>query len=331
MSQANKIRSFVSWIALAGLIVAGVLIWNNRTALADDFRLFRYTPPANVAALADKIGFTSEGQRYFYASHPEIEDRSAFNAACGNTEVHAMVLGCYADKSIYVYNVTDSRLDGVQEVTAAHETLHAAYDRLSLSERSHVNTMLQRQYDTMITNEDFSKRFSVYNSLSQADKLNELHSIFGTEITPLSSELESYYQQYFKNRSTITSFHATYQGQFDMLTRRQAELKAQIADLKTGIDAKVAQYERDRSALNDDIQTFNAKASGGGYASQSQFASDRAALAARAQTMNMTASDINATIDRYNTTIQQYNDLGVQTKDLQNSLDSKSVQAAPTV
>ena len=35
------------------------------------------------------------------------------------------VLGCYANREISIFNVTDQRLDGIREVTAAHEMLHA--------------------------------------------------------------------------------------------------------------------------------------------------------------------------------------------------------------
>ncbi len=46
------------------------------------------------------------------------------------------ILGCYnpSSRDIYIYNVTNSELDGVKEVTAAHEMLHAAWERLSESE-----------------------------------------------------------------------------------------------------------------------------------------------------------------------------------------------------
>jgi cell division protein FtsB len=327
----GNVRKITSWVVFAGLIVAGVLLWNNRTVVADQYRLIGYSPPANIAALSANIGFSDEGQRYFYASHPAIEDKTAFNAACNNTEVHAMVLGCYVDYNIYVYNVTDTRLDGVQEVTAAHEMLHAAYDRLSDDEKSDVDGMLQREYDSLSGDADFKERFSVYNSLSQADKLNELHSIFGTEFASLSSELESYYKQYFKDRGVVTTYYASYQSQFDSLKKQQDALKTQIDSLKREIDETEKQYDADRNALNSDIQAFNQRASSGGYSSQSQFNADRAGLVARSSALNQTANTINAKIAAYNDAIRQYNELSIQTQNLQNSLDSNSVESAPTV
>lgn len=329
--RPSAARTLVSYVVLAGLIVAGVLLWNNRAFVSDSVRLLGYTPPADIAALASKIQFTDEGQRYFYASRPEVDDKVAFNAACGNTEFHATVLGCYTNYSIYVYNVTDPRLEGVQEVTAAHETLHASYDRLSTSEKTGVNAMLQRQYDALANDASFSERFSVYNSLSQADKLNELHSIFGTEITDLSSELEDYYKQYFSDRSVVVGLYKAYQAQFDSLQAQQTALKDQIDRLKSEIDATEAQYDTDRITLNNDIRAFNQRASAGAYSNQSDFNADRNELVTRSNSLTLTAQSINTKIDQYNTAIKQYNDLAIQTQELQNSLDSKSVEAPSSV
>ena len=330
-SSGAVVRSLVSWVVLAGLIVVGVLLWNNKTYVADEFRLLNYTPSADVSALAGRIGFTNEGQRYFYASHPAIEDKSAFNASCGGIELHSTVLGCYVNYSIYVYNVSDPRLDGVQEVTAAHEMLHAAYIRLTDGERDDVDAMLQRQYEALADDAIFIERFAVYDSLSQADKLNELHSILGTEIETLSDELETYYQQYLAKRSAVISFYTSYQGQFEALRNQQVALKAQINTLKSEIDSAQVQYSSDRASLDKDIQSFNQRAEGGGYSSQSQFSNDRAMLVQRSNVLNQEVQSINTLIGQYNDAIKQYNELSIQTQDLQNSLDSKSVESAPTI
>ena len=331
MSSPSKLRSLISWVVLAGILVAGGFLWENKTVVADEFRLIGYTPPAPVATLSKNIEFTNQGQRDFYASHPQIEEKSSFNKSCGNIEIHATILGCYTVYSIYIYNVTDSRLNGVQEVTAAHETLHAAYARLSGSQKGSLDAMLQRQYDAMSGDTAFINRFSVYNSLSQSDKLNELHSILGTEVMTLSSELENYYKQYFNDRSVVTGFYKAYQGQFDSLRNQQTALKSRIDALKAQIDSDEARYQTDRTAFNNDIQSFNQRANSGGYSSQDQFNSDRGALVVRSQHLNQMAAAINSNIDAYNTAIKEYNKLSIQTQDLQNSLDSNSVESTPAV
>lgn len=334
MLPANRstFRTVAGFVVLAGVIIAGVLLWVNRLAVADDIRLIGYTPPANISTLASQIQFTQEGQRLFYASHPSIEDKATFNPHCQANEAGQAVLGCYTKDSIYVYNVTDSRLDGVQEVTAAHETLHAAYARLSDSERTTVDGMIQRFYDNKLANDAaFKERFSVYDSLSQADKLNEFHSIFGTEVASLSPELETYYKQYFKDRSIISADYAKYQAPFDALKNEQSNLQTQIDTLKTEIQSSKTQYETDRTALDADIKAFNQKSNSGGYTSQSDFSSDRSALVSRSNALNAEADDINSKIDQYNNAVNQYNSLSIQTEDLQNSLNSQSVQSAPSV
>jgi hypothetical protein len=324
-------RTIRGWVGLAVVVTIGILVWNNRLALGDDFRLIGYTPPAAISTLAANIGFTAQGQRDFYVMHPSIEDQSSFNAHCGSHESGQQVLGCYTGTGIYVYNVSDPRLDGVEEVTAAHETLHAAYARLSDSQRSSVNAILERQYAKLSQDAAFKQRFSVYDSLSYADRLNELHSIFGTEEPTLSTELEGYYKQYFKDRGILPADYAKYQGPFNTLKNRQAALKIQIDTLKADIQSAEARYATDRTALNDDISAFNQRSRSGVYTSQSQFESDRSALTARSTALNGEADQINAKINQYNSDIAEYNALSVQTQTLQNSLDSNAVPSVPSV
>src|SRR6185295_11567695 len=89
---------------------------------------------------------TPDTRRLFYVYHPVLEDKQAFNSHCTDSE-KTIVLGCYISRTgIYLYDVTDSRLNGVEQVTAAHETLHAAYERLSSSERKRVDGLTAQAF-----------------------------------------------------------------------------------------------------------------------------------------------------------------------------------------
>ena len=103
----------------------------NRQAVVDWWRLSQYKPSAAVKQLADNDTMIGRGRDLFYISDPQIQDSAAFNKACKNEGEKTIVLGCYKLQDIYLYNVTDARFNGVKEVTAAHEMLHAAYERLS--------------------------------------------------------------------------------------------------------------------------------------------------------------------------------------------------------
>ena len=129
------------------VLLAGV---DQQQAIGDWLRLRGYTPNQEVTALADTDTFTSTSRHLFYINRPEIIPKSEFVGSCNNTKAEqTIVLGCYhgVQNGIFVLRIAnDSRLNGVMQVTAAHEMLHAAYDRLSNSERTKVNAMLEDYY-----------------------------------------------------------------------------------------------------------------------------------------------------------------------------------------
>ncbi len=134
-------KKALAYVALLALLSFPVLIYLNAQALSDWWQLRGYSPPATVTSLAAQDTMTSYATHVFYVNRPDIESNaSQFRNECQETE-KTIVLGCYHSnqEGIFVYNVQDSRLAGVEQVTAAHEMLHAAYDRLSSKDRNYVD------------------------------------------------------------------------------------------------------------------------------------------------------------------------------------------------
>src|SRR5882724_3698051 len=207
-------------LLLLFLIAAGAMLWLQQDRILDWVVLRNYKPPAAIQKLASQATFTPYAKRLFYVNHPAIEDRDVFNRNClDDSEQEVTVLGCYAGnrRGIFMYNVTDARLDGIVQVTAAHEMLHQAYGRLGGNERARVDDLLTK-YATTITDKALLKKLSAYQKLESTEVLNEEHSIFGTEIASLPPELETYYKQYFTNRSQVAAYH---QQQAAAFTERQ--------------------------------------------------------------------------------------------------------------
>ena len=196
------------WLRLFSLaVLLGLLVWAlfNQQYLRDEVRLYHYQPPASITALANETTMTPAAQRIFYVNHPVLDDKADFVNACNTHQEQTIVLGCYhSDQAgIYVLSVTDSRLNGVEQVTAAHEMLHAAYDRLSSSDRANVDQMLQQFYDNGLTDSRVRSTIEAYKQTEPNDLVNEMHSIFGTEVANLPAGLETYYQRYFTNRHRL--------------------------------------------------------------------------------------------------------------------------------
>jgi hypothetical protein len=100
--------------------------------------------------------------------------------------------------------------------------------------------------------------------------------------------------------------------------------------LSTQIDTLKAAYQTAASTLSNDIATFNLKASGGGFSSQSQFDKERAVLLARSKALDAQRTTINTMIKTYNDDRTKYQALVVQSEALNKSIDS-SVAPAPSL
>lgn len=248
--------------ALFGLVfVAGaLLVVQYQSALRDWVNVIQYQPTQAVASIATDAGLSERGRYIFYTGEPSLENATGFNASCGKHEKTTAVLGCYAGQKIYLYNVDSKELAGIIEVTAAHEMLHAAYDRLSEDDRRRVDTMLETMLSTMQTDREFQERMSVYKRLSKPDQLNELHSIFGTELSRLSSDLETYYQQYFSDRLQTVKLYHKYSSVFSRLESQAKTLADRynqlVADRNSLVSASNSEYEQ----LGVDIKAYEASA-----------------------------------------------------------------------
>ncbi len=272
------------------LAVSLYFTYSNRQLIKDNYVVATTDPSLEASKLQTKLKFTDEGEFLYQASQTELEKAETFRTACSGIERQSIVLGCYSKQRIYIYDVSDKRLDGVRETTAAHEVLHAAYERLSVAERNKVNKMLVKQ-SKLLTDKHVKETLALYKDLNEDELLNEMHSIFGTELKKLTPELENYYQKYFTKRSLIVAYSDKYQLVFKELQQKNDSLKAQLA-----IDDKLKKsYETQLTNLMNQIQ------------------SDKARLAVLRQSdvrsYNASVGEFNANVSLYNQLLETYKSL----------------------
>lgn len=271
--QSGYLRQLVS-IALLVLWLGTLwLVATNRQTIIDWWRLRQYQAPALVAQLAAQDTMTDYGRKIFYVNHPIIDNKTTFHDKCPNNGgEQTIVLGCYigGQSSIFLLSVNDPRLDGVVQVTAAHEMLHGAYDRLGAVERQKVDTLLMNYYTTQLTDERVKTTIEAYKKSEPRDVVNEMHSVFGTEISSLPPDLELYYQRYFTNRAQVAAFAAQYQAAFTsrkaVITsydKQLSDLKAQVTATESDLKTKHVAIEAQQSSLvslrdNGNIAAYNA-------------------------------------------------------------------------
>ncbi len=317
----NKLAGFISLAISIAFFLGAFWLFLHRQYAVDQFAVWQYTPSAEIVSVAQQAHFSEAGQFYFYATHPTIDGTSNFNVECAKQETGSAVLGCYVHNNIYIYDITDSRLHGIKAVTAAHETLHAIYARLSDDKRQHINDLLEAQY-AKLNDAKLTERMEYYARTEPGQRDNELHSIIATEFSQLSPELEAYYGQYFTDRQAVVALHASYSQQFEKRIEQRKKIGKQLDQLSSQIKSLSDEYNQGVKQLNQDIAHFNARAQAGDFYSQSQFSAERNILVDRNNELADMRQAINHKIDRYETLRKQYNQLVDESNSLQKSIDS---------
>lgn len=273
--------------------------------------------PDDVAAIAAATGMSEEGELIYRASTPAIEDDDDFNQHC-SLEGGA-VLGCYYEGNVYVYAVTDSRLAGTVEVTAAHEMLHAAYERLSPDERERIDALVEEAIAAIPEDDPVFEDLALYAPAQHAD---EWHSRLATEFADLPPALEEHFARYFDDRAKVVELNEQATALFNQLRAQIDALVAEIDALDPVLDARIAAYEAAIADYNADVDSFNARAANGSFSSQEQFDQERGALIARGNALDAEGAALDAEIARYNGLVEQLTALDADYADLYSALDS---------
>ena len=321
---------FVSLVLLG----ASLFVVLNRQYVSDAARFWTYEPPSQVAQIANDIQFTDNGKFLFYASHPQIADSESFNKSCDRKEQNTAVIGCYVGDTIYVYDVTNEKLNGIKEVTAAHEMLHAVYQRLGNSEREKVNRLVEAEYEKLSANPTYAERMAFYARTEPGERDNELHSIIGTELGTVSLELEAHYAKYFKNRSKIVSYYDAYSKTFKELEDQAKSIAAQLEALSKKIESDKATYSAEVASLNAEVEEFKRRDAANGFESVAKRNSELVTLQSQIAAINKKRDTVIATLEseiaQYNELVNQYNNTQVQSQELFKSIDS-NVVSTPNV
>ena len=323
MKKTHQLRTIIIGVAIVLVGVAGLLIYQNRIFLSDWFSGLSFSATPEFSTIESAVDLTDSGKIILRATHPSLESRDEFNKNCDSHDEEISVLGCYTNNRIYIYNVNSDSLKGIKESTLAHELLHAVWERMSSSEKNDLSLKLTDVYNDEKYHALLAKDLENYDD---TNRLNELHSRIGTEITNLPSELETHYAKYFKNQDEIVSFYNSYITPFNELETKIKELSAKLESMNTEIDEKTKSYYADAEKLSADIDEFNNCANTAGcYSTEYAFRVARNALIARRDALEGIFESINNMINDYNNLVKEYNDIAVRGKTLESLINSNSM------
>lgn len=324
LNQTGK-GGIATLAVLLVVIAAAAGALSQRQAIFDWYKLRNYQAPATVAQLATQDTMTDYARHAFYVNHPDIAEKTAFRSQCPNNGgEQTIVLGCYKgpQNGIYLLNVTDTRLDGVVQVTAAHETLHAIYDRLSDSKRKQVDAMLLDYYHNHLTDQRIKGLIEgAYTKTEPNDLTNEMHSIFGTEIASLPAPLETYYKQYFTNRAQIAGYAAKYQAEFTSRQASVAQADTQLKSLKAQIETAEDSLKSQQSAIDTQRNQLTSLRDSGNTTGYNAGVPTYNNLV---NTYNTNVANIKTLISTYNQLVESRNATAMEAGALASELDASS-------
>lgn len=314
-------RRILTVIVFTAFLLLPVGAYAQRQDIYDWWRLREYQASSRISALADNTTMTTYAVKVFYVTHPQLDQAQDFRQHCSDSEV-SIILGCYSTaQHIYLYDVKDIRLAGVVEVTAAHEMLHAAYDRLSDDERKSIDQLTQRTFDSL-SDQRVKTTIEQYRSKDPNVVPTELHSILATEVRQLPGELEDYYRRYFNDRAKVVAFSEQYEAEFTKRNQQIDAYDSQIKELKdsiAGAETRLSQQleaikaERDRlSGLTNANRTTEYNAAVPAFNSQ-------------VNSYNAGVRSVKQLIEQHNELVAVRNELAKEIRDLVGAIDTRAV------
>ena len=316
----NKPKSFWQRYAWAGVVVLWLATYVvlQSSWLMDTLKAWGYEPAEKVVAIESDLQLTAAGRRIFAATRPTVEGSREFNEHCDSHDAEISLLGCYIDGRIYIYEIELAQLAPANKVTAAHELLHAVWDRMGESERRQVSGWLDQVYNER--REWFEGELEVYDA---EDRREEIYARAGTKLADLPDELENHYAKYFQNRAVIVQFYQDYEAPFLALQLEMEELFDQIQAVSEEVELGRETYLRDLEKLDAKIDQFNACAETAGcFASQAEFTRQRQALLAEREHLEAVRAELNGKIAQNNQRIQDYRERQLQLGELNNAMNS---------
>lgn len=302
------------------LVMVAVVIVLNRVWIYDWFRGLTYRPTVEAVKIKSDLGLTGRGEFLFNATQPVLSDAGEFNTNCRQNEDEVAVLGCYTGGNIYIYNIVSDELQGIRELTAAHELLHAVWARMSGSEQRDLTESLTRVFEK---NQDLlGPEIEPYDI---TEKQEELYVRAGTEVKDLPEDLERHFAEIFRNQDRIVDFYESYITVFREMKAQMENLANEMESIKVEIDDKKVEYENVLADLKADIKKFNSCAEAAGcFGSEREFYRQRSALVTRQDELDALSDEINDLVNTYNMKVDEYNADVTESRKLQDMINSKA-------
>ncbi|MCL2444770.1 hypothetical protein FWD07_01445 [Candidatus Saccharibacteria bacterium] len=314
----------LKFLLVVMVLVVGMLVLTNTQKISDELAARRFEPSLEMSELIERLELTDRGRRVMLASRPQLGEGEWFNHRCTRMEREVNVLGCFRAGGIYVFNVQNEDLVGMNEVTLAHELLHAVWSRMRGADRERLERYLREVWYGG-ADDILESRMAYYDRMG-ADFYNELHSIIGTEFRDLPVVLEEHYARYFRNRERIVMKYESYIGRFHELIARSEELIKGIEALVGEINEVTLVYNYDVREWNRQVGEFNRRAETGDFADEAEFLVERRILELDQQRLQEVSVIISEKMRKYEELREGLSEVAGLIAALNRSIDSTVIE-----
>ena len=310
---------------------------DNRQAISDRATAWQFEPDATIEDIVARAGLSRTGELYLYASLPEVVPAFEFDKFCSRREPGIGVLGCYRiqEQRIYLFDVTDARLRSIVPVVAAHEMLHAAWFRFDPSRHEELGALLEADFATLPDDHRLRDRIAQYEANDPNSRIPELYAILGTEIAPLSPDLEEHFATYFDDRTKVVGLANEIYRLFDTFSLELERLVAELEERSDVIDQRRAAYEDASAKFQSDLATYNDRVArynaGENVSGAANFPRERESLVSRQTTLREERGAIQALIDEYNALYDQLQVLNAELSELNEGINITTVAPQETI
>jgi len=327
---ATIMRAIIALLALGALALQGGAAWgalwvvDNQQNIKDRLVAYQFDTPPEIASYIERAGLSELGSLYLRASLPQVLPSYEFERYCTRNEPGIGVLGCYTtrDGRIYLYDVTDVRLQSIEPVVAAHEMLHAVWFRMTKAQHDELGIVLEEAFATLAPDHPLVGRIATYEADNPASRIPELYAIIGTEIRRIPAALEAHYALYFDDRSRVVDLADDVYRVFDTVKAELDRLSNDLQSRGAEIDGLRYTYEETNRVLNADVVAFNQRAqTPGAFPSESEFQTARNALIARQQRLESLRLTLQAKIDEHNALLEELTVLNNEVSELNQGIN----------
>jgi hypothetical protein len=182
-------------IMVTAIITASIF----RVAIGDYLFFLNNHPSNETLNTAEIAGLSPQGLHLLERTNPQFLSLSDIARDCGPDR-----LGCLSSRDqAFILDTPTNKAQTV--VTSAHEMLHLAYQRLPNDRKTEIAHLIDQAIDQNSANGIASE---LANQIDTADRRDEAHSLLGTEYKEIPRELETYYSEYFSDRTKILTEYA---------------------------------------------------------------------------------------------------------------------------